>query len=96
MLRDTQDNCQSSNKGWEERVLAEEVGRSGFITWLRNVDRKDWALQIPYLVLGKWKPLYPDFLVFREVDGKIVVDVIDPHRPDTEAASKCHRLTNLK
>jgi type III restriction enzyme len=65
---------------WEPKVLEEAMADKGFVGWLRNEDRKDWALTIPYGV-GEAKPLYPDFLVFRRDRGKIVVDILDPHDP---------------
>jgi type III restriction enzyme len=27
--------------------------------------------------------MYPDFLFFHKVEGEIVVDLVDPHRPDS-------------
>jgi len=48
--------------------------------WLRNLDRKPWSLAVPYQRSpGKHKPLYPDFLFFRQQDDRIVIDIIDPH-----------------
>ena len=71
--------------GWEHDVISAEVERGDVVGWLRNVDRKDWALQIPYLdSKGVTRPVYPDFLVFREVGGKIVVDIVDPHDPERD------------
>lgn len=72
---------------WEEATITAERSRDGFLRWLRMVDRKDWALQVPYRdARGVWRPLYPDFLVFREDGGKVVVDLLDPHRPDIQDA----------
>lgn len=65
---------------WETQVLEEEMRRDGFVGWLRNTDRKPWALRIPYEIGGEgWKSQYPDFLVFREENGRIVVDALEPH-----------------
>ena len=48
--------------------------------WLRNLDRKPWSLAVPYQRSpGKHKPLYPDYLFFRQQDDRIVIDIIDPH-----------------
>jgi type III restriction enzyme len=65
--------------GWEVDVLKEEMKRQGFVGWLRNIDRKQWALAIPYEVSGEFHPKYPDFLVLRKVDEKIIVDILEPH-----------------
>lgn len=65
---------------WEQATLDTELARDDVIAWLRNVDRKDWALQIPFRDgKGIHRPLYPDFLLFRMVDGKVVIDILDPH-----------------
>ena len=46
------------------------------------MDRKDWALQVPYRDgKGIFRRVFPDFLVFRKVDGKLLVDIMDPHDP---------------
>ena len=65
---------------WERKVITEEIARDDVRWWLRVVDRKDWALTVPYPKSGtENKPLYPDFLVVRETDGGLVVDILDPH-----------------
>lgn len=72
---------------WEQAVLDAELGRDDVIGWMRNVDRKDWALQIPYReTTGVWRPLYPDFLVFRKDGDRFVVDILDPHDPTRQDA----------
>ena len=67
--------------GWERRVIREERGRDDFICWLRNPSRGSWALCIPYELDGEIRPTYPDFLVVRESDGHMVVDILEPHDP---------------
>ena len=48
--------------------------------WLRNPDRKAWSFAIPYKrTPGTYKPLFPDFLFFRQRGNRIVVDIVDPH-----------------
>ena len=48
--------------------------------WLRNPDRKGWSFAIPYKrTPGTYRPLYPDFLFFRQRGDRIVVDILDPH-----------------
>jgi type III restriction enzyme len=64
---------------WETRVLKEELAKEDVVAWLRVVDRKPWALCVPYQYNGEWLPLYPDFLFVRKEDGHLVVDLLDPH-----------------
>jgi type III restriction enzyme len=64
---------------WEQQVLEEEMRRDDFVAWLRNTDRKSWALCIPYQLGDDWKRQYPDFLVIRSVDSSYVVDLLEPH-----------------
>lgn len=48
--------------------------------WLRNLDRKRWSFTIPYeRKPGEYKPVFPDFLFFRQVGDKVVIDILDPH-----------------
>jgi type III restriction enzyme len=56
------------------------LAEKGAVGWLRNPPRKDWSLCVPYKgPAGDDRALYPDFLVFREQDGEVVCDIIDPH-----------------
>jgi hypothetical protein len=81
-----------SLNAWEAAVLAEERTRKGFVGWLRNIDRQEWALGIIHDQPGGGV-LYPDLLVFRKVSRKIVVDILDPHGPNIEdAAGKARAL----
>lgn len=70
---------------WERHILKSLLGEA--VGWLRVVPRKDWALCIPYLVHGQYRPLYPDLLVFRSEDGRAIVDLIDPHDPGRDEAA---------
>jgi len=63
---------------WEEPVLKAEMEGKTFVGWLRNIPKKPWALCIPY-GLGSRNAMYPDLIVFRRENGKIRVDVLDPH-----------------
>jgi type III restriction enzyme len=65
--------------GPEERIIGEELQKKEVVAWLRNMDRKEWALTIPYEVDGEERAMYPDFLVVRRVNNELVVDIIDPH-----------------
>lgn len=76
--------------GWEKAVLDEEMKRPGFVAWLRNIDRKEWAIAVPYDDRGV-KPFYPDFVIIRRERGELVADMIDPHNSkldDTWAKAK--------
>ncbi|MEX2139014.1 MAG: DEAD/DEAH box helicase family protein [Pirellulales bacterium] len=63
----------------EEAVLKKEIPRKEIVGWLRNMDRKKWALCVNYEVDGEERPMYPDFLFLRQEKGRLVVDIIDPH-----------------
>lgn len=63
----------------ERKVLEVELAAKDLVGWLRNYDRKAWALCVPYEVDGEDKPMYPDFLFVRKVKSKFVVDMIEPH-----------------
>jgi type III restriction enzyme len=80
---------------WEEAVLKEEMGKPGFAGWLRNVDRKQWALTIPYEMSGEVKPTYPDFIILRRKGKQITVDVLEPHtRSFADAVYKAKGFAN--
>ncbi len=65
---------------WEKATLEEERKRDGYICWLRNIARKNWALCIPYTYNNEEKAMYPDFLVFgREPDGSFRISILEPH-----------------
>jgi len=66
---------------WEERVIAEEETGSDFICWIRNPSRGSWAMCIPYESDNIKKPMYPDFLIVRNVNSEYVVDILEPHDP---------------
>jgi len=65
--------------GWEKAVLDVEMKRPDFAGWLRNFDRKQWALAIPYEMNGETKSMYPDFIVLRKEGEKITADILEPH-----------------
>lgn len=66
---------------WEAGVLQEELARPETIGWLRNLDRKPWSLEIPYEAGGDIRPMFPDLVIVRKVEGEIVVDILEPHDP---------------
>jgi len=63
---------------WERMALESARRQPGYAGFLRNQDRKDWALCVPYGV-GEPKPLYPDLLVMRRAKGRVLIDILDPH-----------------
>lgn len=67
---------------WEAATIEAELARPDVVGWLRVVDRKDWALRVPYESGDRWRPLYPDFLIVRKEDDRHVVDLLDPHNID--------------
>lgn len=76
--------------GWEKELLEQEMKKEGFVAWLRNLPRREWALCIPYELAGK-KPFYPDFLIVRKSGKGLVADVFEPHddsRTDTWAKAR--------
>jgi len=69
---------------WEKAVVEEEL-KNGAVCWLRNIDRKKWALEIPYRSDGVIKPMFPDLIVVhKEIDGGqgYIFDILEPHNPD--------------
>lgn len=69
---------------WEKAVLKAEMGREGFRFWYRNPGRPTQdSLGVAYVAGDDTKLLRPDFLFFaEEAGGRIVVDIVDPHRTD--------------
>lgn len=64
---------------WERKALEPEIKRKEIVAWLRNMDRKKWSFRVPYELDGRYRALYPDFLLVRRVSSRLVVDVLDPH-----------------
>ncbi len=65
--------------GPERELLGQELQRKHVPWWLRNIDRKTWALCVPYEDGGEDRAMYPDFLLVRKDGKRLVVDIIDPH-----------------
>jgi type III restriction enzyme len=63
----------------EAEVVSRLLKRRDIIGWLRNMDRKPWALCVPYEVDGEDRAMYPDFLAARKDGKRTVVDIIEPH-----------------
>ena len=60
--------------GWEKSFLEDAMQQKGFVGWLRNLPRRDWALCVPY-ELGGAKPFYPDFFIFPKKDKTFFLTV---------------------
>src|SRR5919112_3313686 len=78
-------NCSAKLNKWESKVIEAEICRDDVVGWLRNPERKDWSLCVPYRLRGV-HPLYPDFLVVRNTPGGLEVDLLDPHLLSLEDA----------
>ncbi|WP_373487462.1 DEAD/DEAH box helicase [Blastomonas sp.] len=86
MFVDDNGEFRAKLNGWEVPVLAEERAHPDFLTWLRNFDRKSWALAFPYTYLGQRRPGYPDFIVIRGTVEEPVFDLLEPHRGEDSVA----------
>lgn len=65
---------------WELAVLLAEMKRNDFSFWYRNPDRPSQdSLGISYANGDDIKIIRPDFIFFSQQDGKVVVDIVDPH-----------------
>jgi hypothetical protein len=80
LLCDEQGLYPAELKTWEKAVLTAEMERRGFKFWYRNPDRPSQdSLGIAYADGDNTKIVRPDFIFFAEHNGKVVVDIIDPH-----------------
>ena len=64
---------------WEDGVVKEEFRRPDFVAWLRNLDRKNWSIEIPYKVSGINKSMYPDMMIVRQDAHGYIFDILEPH-----------------
>lgn len=69
---------------WEADVLKEELANPAVVGWLRNLDRKPWSLEVPYMSGGEVRPMFPDLVIVRQVEGGYAIDILEPHRPDLD------------
>ncbi|QOD06142.1 DEAD/DEAH box helicase [Pseudarthrobacter sp. BIM B-2242] len=65
--------------GWERDVIAKELAQPGLLGWYRNPSAGAGGLSVSYVEGGVDKSMFPDFLFFYQVDGRVVVDIVDPH-----------------
>ncbi len=73
---------------WERRLIVDEIQKEEVLAWYRNPPRvAGESFCIPYRnEVGNWRGLYPDFILFELVDGKVVPSIVDPHRFDLDDA----------
>ncbi|TPG56602.1 DEAD/DEAH box helicase family protein [Sphingomonas glacialis] len=90
----TEDSCRLRLNGWEQETLDEERRRPGFLGFLRNLDRKRWALSYAYSYDGV-KAGYPDLLVFRGSDAGIEIDILEPHLDAGDSVAKAKGLARF-
>lgn len=65
---------------WERSVVEAESKRDNFRFWYRNPQQPGQSsLGIAYVEDGQYKIVRPDFVFIAEPDGKVVVDLVDPH-----------------
>ena len=69
---------------WERATIEAEIARTDVVGWLRNYDRKPWALSLPYDDGATVLPMFPDFLAVRREGAAMTVDILEPHRPDLD------------
>jgi hypothetical protein len=80
LLCDEQGLYPAALRKGEHEVLTAEMGRDGFKFWYRNPDRPTQdSLGIAYEDGDDTRIVRPDFIFFVEQDGKVMVDLIDPH-----------------
>lgn len=81
---------QTKLNSWESAVINVEQKKEDYVGWLRNRERANWALEIPYEHGGE-QSFYPDFIIVRKEGDVFIFDIIEPHRPaegDTYAKAK--------
>jgi type III restriction enzyme len=66
-------------KRWESDVLEAELARSDVVAWLRNIDRQQWSLEIPFESGGAIHPTFPDLLMVRQDKKEFHFDLLEPH-----------------
>ncbi|WP_235827359.1 hypothetical protein [Acetivibrio saccincola] len=71
---------ETSLNTWEIGVITEELN-NGAVCWLRNLDRKKWALEIPYEVSGVTTSMFPDLVIIRADSQGYIFDILEPHDP---------------
>ncbi|QNK39956.1 DEAD/DEAH box helicase [Caproicibacter fermentans] len=86
-------NCRVTLNAWEDGVLKEEMHRADFVAWLRNLDRKNWSIEIPYKVSGVYKAMFPDMMIVRKDAHGYIFDILEPH--DSSRSDNCAKAKGL-
>ncbi|MEI2391235.1 DEAD/DEAH box helicase family protein [Priestia megaterium] len=92
LLVDENGRFETKLQQWENGVLLEEL-KHGAVAWLRNLDRKQWSLQIPYEKAGVYTPMYPDLIIVREDEHGYIFDILEPHDPSR--SDNCEKAKGL-
>lgn len=73
---------------WERKVVLTELAKATTVAWYRNPPRSAGdSLCVAYRnEFGNWRGMYPDFVFFERVEGKVLPSIIDPHRYDLDDA----------
>ena len=66
-------------KGWEVKVLENELKDEDLVGWYRNPTGGSSSLRIPYHANGFDISMYPDFIFFHNAGGEIRPSIVDPH-----------------
>ncbi len=66
-------------KGWEIKVLEEELKDPELLGWYRNPTGGPSALRVPYQGDQHDRAMYPDFVMFHTTDEGIKPSIVDPH-----------------
>lgn len=90
----SEDRCRLRLNGWEQETLDEERRRPDYLGFLRNLDRKRWALSYAYEYDGV-KAGYPDLLVFRQSDAGTAIDILEPHLDAGDSVAKAKGLARF-
>jgi type III restriction enzyme len=86
-----------SGNSWEDAVLDLELDPSrNVVGWYRNPNSGRAALSVPYYKGSGAKRqlmlVHPDFIFVREINGELVVDIIDPHLDHGDSRDKWQGL----
>lgn len=66
-------------KGWEIKVLENELKDADLVGWYRNPTGGTSSLRIPYRTSGIDVSMYPDFVFFHNTDEGVRPSIVDPH-----------------
>jgi type III restriction enzyme len=81
---------------WERDALKAALADEDAVAWLRNDPRKPWSFTVPYAAGKDYKPMYPDFVVFRRQGNGLVCDILEPHSLSFEdSAAKAKGLAEF-